>query len=212
MSILIIAATEMELKPPLRQLKRIKATVVHTGVGCFSAMYAIARAVQQHPPAIVIQVGIAGSLDKQYALGSVVAVAQDGFGDVGVAEQDGWKSIFDLNLVERNQKPFQEGVLPNPHKKLLRQCGLPLVYGTTVNEITTQKKHIQHLKAQGVAVESMEGAALHYVARMEKIPFLQIRGISNYVGERDKRKWKFTEAITNVNMELLRIVNSLSFI
>ncbi|ULT38317.1 hypothetical protein KRR40_24600 [Niabella defluvii] len=52
----------------------------------------------------------------------------------------------------------------------------------------------------------MEGAALHYVALMEKIPFLQIRGISNYVGERDKRKWNFKDAIDNLNNELVRIV------
>ncbi|MCH5683849.1 hypothetical protein LWM68_06005 [Niabella sp. W65] len=41
---------------------------------------------------------------------------------------------------------------------------------------------------------------------MEKIPFLQIRGISNYVGERDKRKWNFKDAIDNLNNELVRIV------
>jgi len=32
----------------------------------------------------------------------------------------------------------------------------------------------------------------------KEIPFLQIRGISNYVGERDKSKWKMEEAIDNL--------------
>jgi futalosine hydrolase len=52
----------------------------------------------------------------------------------------------------------------------------------------------------------MEGAALHYVALCEKIPFLQLRAVSNYVGERDKNKWALREAIANLNMELQRIL------
>ncbi len=47
-------------------------------------------------------------------------------------------------------------------------------------------------------LETMEGAAFHYVCLQKEIPFLQIRGISNYVGERDKSKWKMEEAIDNL--------------
>ncbi|MBK7884081.1 MAG: hypothetical protein IPJ81_10000 [Chitinophagaceae bacterium] len=56
----------------------------------------------------------------------------------------------------------------------------------------------------------MEGAALQYVCLQEKIPFIQIRGISNYVGERDKLKWKMKEAIFNLNIELKNIVKKLN--
>jgi futalosine hydrolase len=54
--------------------------------------------------------------------------------------------------------------------------------------------------------ESMEGAALHYVCLMENIPFSQLRGISNYIGERNKKKWKMKEAILKLNDELIRII------
>ena len=56
----------------------------------------------------------------------------------------------------------------------------------------------------------MEGAALHYVCLCEKIPFLQLRCVSNYVGERDKSKWEMTEAISNLNIELNKIIEILS--
>jgi hypothetical protein len=36
----------------------------------------------------------------------------------------------------------------------------------------------------------MEGAALHYMGRDLFIPFIQLRAVSNYIGERDKNKWK----------------------
>jgi futalosine hydrolase len=42
---------------------------------------------------------------------------------------------------------------------------------------------------------------------MENIPFLQLRSISNYIGERDKTKWSLSESITNLNMALQSVMN-----
>jgi futalosine hydrolase len=58
----------------------------------------------------------------------------------------------------------------------------------------------------GADIESMEGAALHYVALLENIPFLQIRSLSNFAGERDKSKWEMNKAISCLNLELQRII------
>ena len=41
------------------------------------------------------------------------------------------------------------------------------------------------------------------------IPFLQIRAVSNYIGERDKEKWKMKEAINNLNQTILKYVDKL---
>ena len=69
----------------------------------------------------------------------------------------------------------------NNHKKILRTCGLEVVKAVTVNEVTTNKRRIRLFKEQQTVVESMEGAALHYAGLMERVPFLQIRSVSNYV-------------------------------
>ena len=55
----------------------------------------------------------------------------------------------------------------------------------------------------------MEGAALHYVCRSMSVPFMQVRAISNYIGERDKSKWKMKEAVDNLNDTLLKYVDKL---
>ena len=55
----------------------------------------------------------------------------------------------------------------------------------------------------------MEGAAMHYVCLMEKIPFLQLRSISNYIGERNKRKWNMNESIINLNNELIKLIKKI---
>jgi futalosine hydrolase len=48
----------------------------------------------------------------------------------------------------------------------------------------------------------MEGAALHYVCLKEKIPFLQVRAISNYITRRDRNAWRMAEAIASLNAQL----------
>ena len=76
----------------------------------------------------------------------------------------------------------------------------------TVNLLTDEKNVAEKLfQKYGAALETMEGAAFHYVCLQEKIPFLQLRGISNYVGERDKTKWKLKESINQMNKTLAAI-------
>ena len=62
----------------------------------------------------------------------------------------------------------------------------------------------------GADIESMEGAAFHYVCLQQKIKFLQLRSISNVAGERDKTKWMMKEAINNLNIELKNLVKKYS--
>jgi futalosine hydrolase len=59
------------------------------------------------------------------------------------------------------------------------------------------------------SLETMEGAALHYVCLMENIPFIQIRAISNVIGERNKKNWKIDDAVLNLNMKLEQLVTAL---
>jgi futalosine hydrolase len=93
----------------------------------------------------------------------------------------------------------------------LELSGLEQVRAITVNEITTETKRIEWYKKNlSPAVESMEGAALHYVCLRENIPFLQIRSISNEIGERDKKKWGLSEAITTLNEKLILLLNELA--
>ena len=97
----------------------------------------------------------------------------------------------------------------NPHKELIKQTKLKVVNAVSVNHITTtrQMKGLYENKFQPV-IESMEGAALHYVCLVEKIPFLQVRSISNYIGERNKKKWNIKDAVINLNNEIIKLTIS----
>jgi futalosine hydrolase len=128
-----------------------------------------------------------------------------------VVELNQLKSLFELKLVPHNQSPFKNSWLINPYRDLMRLAGLKIVNAISVNQITTSRQMIKFYRSRfNAAIESMEGAALHYVCLMEKIPFIQLRSISNYIGERNKDKWNMKESINNLNNELIRFIKTLT--
>ncbi len=197
---LLIAATELEILPVKETVREHENwDMLITGVGGVQATYRIMQHLSKNRPDLMLQVGIAGSLDVKLPISSVVTVEMDCFGDLGVVENEKRKSVFDLGLSPSNQTPFQDGWLINPSRDLINRAGLETVKAVSVNEITTNPNDIRHFReALGASVESQEGAAFHYVALLEHIPFLQIRSISNAVGERDKKKWEIEKAVQNL--------------
>jgi futalosine hydrolase len=113
--------------------------------------------------------------------------------------------------LEKDEHPWTAEKLTNPHADLLDLTGLAQVAAVTVNEISTAKPRIDYYRVQlGADIETMEGAALHYCALRIGQPFLQIRAISNAIGERDKSKWKIEESIDKLNTELKRLIKLLA--
>ena len=154
--------------------------------------------------------GIAGTFDTTQPLGTVVVINEETLGDLGVEEDGKWKDLFDLKLEKSSYHPFEKRKLPNQWLTKYNLLGLQEVSGITVNEISTNQERIQKLmKKYNPTIESMEGAALHYVARETSIPFIQIRAISNYIGERDKSNWQMKLAIDNLNHTLIQYVDCL---
>jgi futalosine hydrolase len=213
MNCLVVAATVMEIMPLLEQYRAknglpstIAPDILITGIGLTATTYALTKQLQIKCPDIIIQAGVGGCFDKTISLGSVFAIKQEAIADLSVIEKEQLKTMFDLNLLSQNQYPFSKGWLMNK-SEVVKKVKLKKVKAVSVNEITTSKQKINLYKEVFTpVVESMEGAALHYVCLMEKIPFIQIRAVSNYVGERNKKNWKMKESIINLNKELIRLL------
>ncbi len=190
--------------------QRIKVQFYQSGVGLLAAAVALTRLAIEERPDLIIQAGIAGSFHKKTAPGKIVVINNEQLGDTGVMEKGDWKDIFDLKLEKSSYHPFEKRKLPNPWLKTYNLLELPEVDAITVNQISTDPSLIKKLeKKYNPVTESMEGAALHYVGREMGIPFIQIRAISNYVGERDKSKWLMKESIEVLNKTLLQYVDKL---
>ena len=218
MNCLLIASTAAEIAPFLEHYRNTEKLshidfnldVLVTGLGLTAAAYSLSKQLSIKKPHLVIQAGVAGCFDRTFALGKVFCIKQDVIADQGVMESSGYKSVFDLKLIAPNQFPYKNNWLVNPDKNLLRRAKLKAVNAVSVNEITTGKKKIEiYNNYFNPVIESMEGAALHYVCLMEKISFLQIRSTCNYVGERNKNKWRMSGAIVNLNNELIRLLENL---
>lgn len=208
MQLLIVAATELEISPFLEKMPA--ADFLITGVGCPATIYQLTKRLHQIDYDLVIQAGIAGSFTNSLNLGNVVLVKQDNFADIGASEKSTFHTFFEMGLGDQDAFPYNKGWLKN-NSEWIDSFFLQKVKAITVNTVTDDEAYIskQVLKFDP-QIESMEGAAFHYVCLQENIPFMQLRAVSNYVGVRDKADWKMKEAIENLNAELIDIVNSLT--
>jgi futalosine hydrolase len=212
-NILVVAATAKEIDPFLALIKKEQfkkdIDILVSGIGLTASSYHLTKQFQLKKYDLVIQAGVAGSFDLKTSPGQVVAIKQDAIADQSVVELEKLKTLFDLKLVPQDQYPHKKGWLINPNKEILKKTGLKIVKSISVNQISTNKQMIKFYRETFDPVtESMEGAALHYVCLMENIPFLQIRSISNYIGERNKKKWNMMDSIVNLNEVLIKTINN----
>src|SRR5215204_1090258 len=218
MNVLLAAATSAEIESTKQYLEKDnfrinqhQFDILITGIGGIAATYNLIKGIERKKPGYIIQAGIAGSFNSEMALGTTVCVCEEIIGDLGAEEHNEIRDLFDLGLMKENDSPFTGGVLKNPFITEQSDLGLPLVRSISINEITTKKDRIELLQRKFMAeIESMEGAAFHYVCLCEKIPFIQIRGISNYVGERNKEKWNIELAVENLNIKIIHALQLLS--
>jgi len=225
MDILLAAATSFEIQPTIdffrvpplghQGLAAVDAGPHHvstliTGVGSTATTWSLMRQIGRHRPDLVIQAGIAGCFTGR-PRGEVLVVEEEVLADLGVWEDQRFKTLFDLGLAGSDTLPFSAGRLINPYRNLLHLTALEPVRSATVNEITTDPDRIRwHQQNTAAVVEGMEGGALHYVCLQEKIAFLQLRSVSNDVGVRDKTKWDIRSALSRLNEELIRLLERLN--
>lgn len=217
MAVHIFAATEAEVAPLRELLKnaplpanRHQIHITVTGPGILSSSFHITQTLLAQRPDYMIQTGIAGSYTATLPIDTVVLVREEYVGDCGVMESGQFRDLFDLRFNQENTFPFHHKGLLNPHLHQVKGTPWPEVTGITVNEISTEPEQIERLRVQyDAGTESMEGAAFHYAGLMLRIPFFQVRGISNRVGIRDKSQWSIGPAIHNACQAVYSLLSTL---
>lgn len=208
--ILLCSATSFEIAPTVDRLHEfVDVEICITGVGLMETAFRLSDKIAAFQPDLMIQAGFAGLLNDDHQLGSVVAIRRDTIGDLGVEEHGAFRSMYALGFGPPDIAPWEEAWLVN-NSNLLSATGLPLVDAVSVNEITTDADRISYYRNIGAVAESMEGAAFHYAALRRGIPFVQLRAFSNAIGERDKTRWQIAECISNLNRELLDLLQRLT--
>lgn len=214
MKILVTAAEEQELRRAerafdmVKKSKDVKAQVEFrlTGIGAVQACHCVTRevvaaAAAGEPYNLVVNLGIAGSYDLEaFPIGSAAVISREHFADLGFGSEDGFSDLFQYGILEKDDFPYTKGalarqLLPYPHiEKVLEKYGAGA--GATVQCVTgTQARCNEIVAMYDPQIESMEGAGVYYAALMEKVPFFELRTVSNAVGERDTSKWESKAAL-----------------
>ncbi|MCK5823588.1 MAG: futalosine hydrolase [Bacteroidales bacterium] len=219
MEILIISATKKEIDPLLNNLIVNKTSsnffkckynnffvdVLITGVGIPSTVYYLAKSVNKNYD-LVINAGICGSFSNNLEIGQVVNVVSEKFSDIGIENNNNFLTIFEAGLIDCNEKPFINGVLVNDFKHP-QINELEKTDAITVNIVHGNDKNISKVKQKfNPDIETMEGAAVFYVCLLEKVSFIEIRAVSNYVEMRNKDNWNIPLAVNNLNKVLFDFI------
>ena len=218
MKILIVSATQFEVKPLLGFLGIALPTIgIHnanidfedkdiqvliTSVGMVNTAFMVGKYSLNHYD-LVINAGVCGAFDKNLELGQLVCVTKDILSEMGAEDREQFLTYDQLNL------PGEHVFSENCEDSYLMVDLLKKVKGVTVNTIHGNEASIEKVKQlYNPDVESMEGAAFFAACAGIKGNYIQIRAISNYVEKRDKEKWQMPLAIKNLNDFLITFIKN----
>jgi futalosine hydrolase len=175
-----------------------------TGVGMTATAFALGRHLANNRYDLAINLGIAGSFDRNIPLGEVVEVVQDAFTELGAEDDNRFIALDALG--------FGQTVYKTSARVADFYTGHKLwpVTAATVNTVHGSTTSIEQLHRRATPqLESMEGAAFFYACEQAGVPALQIRAVSNYVEKRNRDAWKIGLAVKNINNFAVSLLSSL---
>jgi len=151
------------------------------GVGPVEAAAATARALALRDWRAVLHIGVAGGRDL--AAGTLVIGSEAIYCDLSAAIRLVDRVAADGRLIAAAQRIIPAApVLP---------IGTSATVGATGHE---------------VSVEAMEGFGVLRAAALAGVPAVEIRAISNQIGDPDRNRWQVAEAIEALTRETLGLI------
>jgi futalosine hydrolase len=211
-NILITAATTMELDFLLSQsiqkkglavipTKSANFTLVVSGIGSALTAFSLSKVLQQKKFDSAYQLGIAGSFKDDLLVGSLVKITSDIFADLCLS--DNGKPIHEADFSDFRTYPFTNGRLI-PDLSIFKKVDLPETTAISVNSVTIMDdKRKLWIQKYDPGIETMEGAAFYYACMKENVSCIQIRAVSNFVGQKNTKIWNIPLAVQNLSEYIL---------
>ncbi|MDF2922389.1 MAG: futalosine hydrolase [Paenibacillaceae bacterium] len=199
--VLVITAVAAEKEAVLRGAGADgRIEVRAAGVGPAAAAACAAAAMASYPYRLVVSAGIGGGFAGKAHVGSLVIADEMIAADLGVETQEGFRSVEQMGFGSSSYRPPSR--LVEQFARLCRQEGLSVVTGPvlTVSTATGSADTASGLlsRVPDAAAEAMEGYGVAAAARMFGVECLEIRGISNLVGPRDRSAWRIADALAQL--------------
>ncbi|SCY39104.1 futalosine hydrolase [Paenibacillus polysaccharolyticus] len=146
---------------------------------------------------LVISAGIGGGFPGRADVGSLVVADAMVAADLGSQTPDGFLSVDELGF--GSSRVAADAVLAARLRHELQRAGLAVSGGTavTVSTATGTAQTAAELlrRVPDAAAEGMEGFGVATAAQQFGLPVLELRGISNAVGPRDRDAWRIKDAL-----------------
>ncbi len=192
-----------------------------SGMGKTNAAHAVTVLIEKFSPSCIINFGVGGAYPSSgLKVGDIAVASKEIYADEGVMLKDGLHSLQVTGiplLKTRGRRYFNEfpvdkrlssQALKASGKIAFARSGIFL----TVSACTGTGKRAQELAGKfNPLCENMEGAAVAHICRLYGIPFVEIRGISNSVEDRDKGKWDMRLASENCQKAVEQFLESVTF-
>ena len=192
MNVLIVAATKLEITSD----KINDLPILLTGVGMVNTAINLTKELNNNDCDLVINMGVAGCFLDEIKIGDVVEVVEDCFSEIGFEDGESFSEFSDFET--------------KTEYKIEEKTRLRKVKGITVNTVHGNENSINNIVERlHPDIESMEGAAVFKVCEEMRVSCIQIRSISNKVEKRNKESWNLPLAISNLNIEVEKIVSTL---
>ena len=187
-----------------------KHRTVQTGVGKSQMAHGLTVAIAEERPSAVVLVGVCGAYPEEH-LGirgvkvlDLCLVDVDRFADEGVRAPGKFVSIDALGFPPGGPYLADQLLLRRAQDMLPDAC---VVRGATVSSCSGEDVSSREIAARsGAMVETMEGAAAALVCARMGVPFLQLRCVSNFTGDREKASFDLDGAIDRAQSAALELL------
>lgn len=177
-----------------------------TGIGKVNAAIVTTHLIEQFKPSLVVNTGCGGAYPGSgLAVGELAVATAEIYGDEGVLTVNGWHNleIIGIPSVERKGNRYSNEFPLSMEQaakvfSFATSLGLPVKRGkfVTVSTCSGTSARGRELESRfGGICENMEGAAIAHTALLFDTPFLEVRGISNMVEDRNIAKWDIPRAV-----------------
>ncbi len=211
-NIVIASPTSMEMAT-VNSFSGLEKIVL--GVGPVSAAINLVHFLEHNRPELLLLIGICGAYpDRSVDIGDCLVADKEIFGDFG---RCGGDDIVPIDIVgEEIESEFDlqqslEGSAYCYMLPFLRDTNR-LISGTFVtvccSSMSRERACLLSRKWDAHA-ENMEGAAVCQVCQMYSLPVIEIRSVSNIVGE-PRDKWDISGALSVLEKEVTYLLRSIS--
>jgi futalosine hydrolase len=191
------------------------------GMGKVNAAHTATLMLSRFDPDALLVFGIGGAYPSSGAgIGDLALAREEVAGDEGVLTADGFRDTRYIGIpLVKTTTSLIYSTYPASEQLMHRSLRCLAAHQKSGEEKTHVGRFVTLSTCTGTAAraqeleeryhglcENMEGAAVAQVAELHGVPWLEVRGISNIVDERDMKKWDFPKAANAVQQAVRLIV------